>query len=359
MHVRAIKRAVARAAGLALYHSGLLRVLERLRPRPGEARVFILNYHRVAGDGLGLQNITISPENFRSQMAYLAHGPYKPVSLMRFVRHVRGEETLEGDCVVVTFDDGYRDNYANAFPILEGLGVPATVFLTTGALDTQEPLWWDKVVIALRAMDGPPAPMTALHARIPATTWERIRAAAGRADASAEPAMADLLAELKRLDPGRRDAIVDALWAMAPAKVDDLMMTWDMARAMRGSLIEFGAHTVTHPIMSQLDTDRARVELRDAKARIEAELGEEIVTFAYPNGKAADFTEQTVGLLTECGYQMALTTEKGVNDRDTDPFRVRRYSISNAPAYVLAVRLCAIALLDDLRGLLGKRRPPS
>ena len=359
MNLRAIKRAVARAAGLALYHSGLLGVLERLRRRSGEARVFILNYHRVADDGLGLQNITISPENFRSQMAYLAHGRYKPVSLTRLVRHLRGEETLEGNCVVVTFDDGYRDNYSNAFPILEELRVPATIFLTTGALDKQQPLWWDKVGIALRAMQGRPAPVTAPDERIPAAMWERVRAAAAKRDASAEAAIADLLAELKRVDPDRREAIADALWAMAPSKVDDLMMTWDMARAMRGSVIEFGAHTVTHPIMSQLDAERARAELRDAKARIEAELGEEVVTFAYPNGKAADFTEETVGLLTECGYEMALTTEKGVNDRDTDPFRMRRYGISNAPAYVLAVRLCAIALLDDLRGLLGKRRTRS
>jgi peptidoglycan/xylan/chitin deacetylase (PgdA/CDA1 family) len=145
---------------------------------------------------------------------------------------------------------------------------------------------------------------------------------------------------LKSLGGRQRDQIVAALEGLVDCDGDhSLMLTWEMVRQMRGELISFGSHTVNHSVLSRVDPAEARRELCESKQRIESVLGEEVPFFAYPNGAATDFNSQTVNLVREAGFKLALTTVSGTNDRGVNPWALHRYGAPNVPAYALAARL--------------------
>jgi len=343
-----LKWRVARLVSYAIYHSGLLRLCEWLRPKRGsDARLIILCYHRVAIDDSTIRTICVSPENFRSQMDYLAHGPYKAISLSAWQRYLDGTQTLEGDCVAVTLDDGYRDNYTSVFPILRETGVPATIFLTTEAIDLQEPRWWDKVAMAVRKLREAPDLVRTTVDRIPESVRDRLETALRVDENTVDGAIVSLVFALKSLDAAQREEFLRLLDGLAPCTKTDLMLTWDMIRAMNGDIVEFGSHTVTHPFVSRLSEEDARAELGNSKKRIEEELGGTVASFAYPNGKRADYSAEALAVLDACGYALALTTEKGVNDRHTPRLELYRLGTVDLPAYVLAVRLCVNFVLTD------------
>jgi hypothetical protein len=136
------------------------------------------------------------------------------------------------------------------------------------------------------------------------------------------------LAALKPLPEAERLAAVAALQEELgrgdPATAAALMLDWDRVRAMRDAGVRFGAHTVTHPILSRVAPERARDEVVRSKRTIEAELGEEVRFFAYPNGRPGDYDETTVQALRAAGYRAALTTSFGANEAGDDPLRWRR-----------------------------------
>ena len=143
----------ARAASFALYYSGGLWLYEawhrRFEPAP---RCMVINYHRVVSEPLGYHDIAVAPETFRSHVSYMVGRGLHFLSLARYHAYLSGEFELEGDSILLTLDDGYRDNYSAAFPILREFDIPATVFLCTGPLQSGTPLWWDRAVLAVRAV---------------------------------------------------------------------------------------------------------------------------------------------------------------------------------------------------------------
>ncbi|MGE5178131.1 MAG: polysaccharide deacetylase family protein [Bacteroidota bacterium] len=262
----------------------------------------------------------IPPDRFERQMRHLARA-YRPLPLPELLQRSR-EGTVPKGAVAVTFDDGYADNADHALPILARHRIPATIFLATGCIGTGRILWHDEVLLAFAGSDrceirlaGAPPEAPALPLR---TEAERHRAAF------------IALAELKPLPEGERLARIRALQEELgrgdSAISASLMLDWDRVRAMRRAGVDFGSHTVTHPILSRVTPEREREELIDSKHTLERELGEEITLFAYPNGRPGDFSERTVAALRAAGYGGAVTTIFGVNESGEDPLRCRRAS---------------------------------
>ena len=104
----------------------------------------------------------------------------------------------------------------------------------------------------------------------------------------------------------------------------DMMLTWDQVRQMRARGIDFGGHTVTHPYLSRLTPEQAYWELAECKRRIETELQAPVAHFAYPNGRDEDFAPWNKEVLRAAGYNAAVTTLWGVNDKSTDRMELRR-----------------------------------
>lgn len=207
--------------------------------------------------------------------------------------------------VVFTVDDGYRDFYENAFPVLSAYSIPATVYLATDMLDTGQCLWVDWVRLLYEASPLPQAnPQQAAF-----ETKERLKLLPN----------AERLAFLRDL-PGKLQV---ASPPPLPARMAPL--TWDEVRIMAKKGIEFGAHTMSHPVLSRVsEPAELQHELAGSKARIESKTGQPVYNFCYPNGTFRDFNEQTVAAVRECGYLTAVTGEKGVNLQNADPYRLRR-----------------------------------
>jgi peptidoglycan/xylan/chitin deacetylase (PgdA/CDA1 family) len=297
----------------ALYHSGLVgplaRGVARTHPRP---RVQILTFHRVNDDNDPFLP-SLPTAVFAARMAHIARH-YRVMTVEDLAAALQ-EGRVPKNALAITFDDGYRDNFTHAAPILKRLGLPATIFLVTGHIDTPRALWFDSLAMAFKS-----------------ATARRVELADGRllslgtvADRLA--ALDATLAHLKRLSDDERAASVEGLIISLrpnPERPKRLMLSWDEVDALRGLGFSIGAHTVTHPILSRLTPERAWEEIHGSKAAIEKVVGEPIRSFAYPNGRSDDYTEAVTQLVRDAGFTCAVTTRRGPNDIRTPVLELRR-----------------------------------
>ncbi len=291
----------------------------------------ILVYHRI-NDENDLFFPATPIKIFERQMDYLAHN-FNVCDLETAVDRLRRADVPE-NAVVVTFDDGYRDNYLNAFPILKHFSIPATIFLATDAIDTGKVLWHDRIFGAFRKTQKAFLDMPGRMARRYSLTT------------SAEKLVAqnEVLGLLRVLGGRDRLRVIDEVVSKLGVSEDsaageDLMLTWDQIRAMQKSGIAFGSHTVTHPILSVLSVEEARAEIQQSKSIIEKELGTPISSFAYPNGSKKDYSDEIVEIVQEAGYSCAVTTIFGTNDSARQLFELRRATPWDEDIFCFGLRL--------------------
>ncbi len=272
----------------------------------------ILTYHRV-NDDMDPCFPATPITAFAVQMEALTRS-YKVLPLEELVKRAR-EKDLPADSVAITFDDGYRDNYENAFPILRRLDLPATVFLVSGVVEKNELIWHDRVFTIFRLTQM--TKLTYNGQSYLMRSWQE-----------KQDAMRMCLLNLRQCLPEERDFKIQVLGKIL--YVHDLSnhqadkLSWDEIRTMAERRITFGSHTVTHPILSRVSPETAYREIVDSKKDIEAHLEKPVLSFAYPNGRDDDFNKTTKEILSAAGYHIALTTILGANDRHRDPLELRR-----------------------------------
>lgn len=272
----------------------------------------VLCFHRINDDNDPFFP-SIPVKAFDQVMRFIAHN-HKTVSLEAMMEHVNGGSP--GTVLGITFDDGYQDNYEHAFPILRRYGLPATIFLTTGVIDSREPLWFEQLAEALKKA---PQDFIDVEIDVPRRFWlrspeERLRAhgeISGLLRRRPDTELRWFLESILRLTGADRN------WSRR-----DKMLTWDQIREMKKSRIDFGGHTVTHPFLSKTTTDQMLWEVSECKRRIESELQAPVMHFAYPHGREEDIGRAE--LLRRAGYKAAVTTIWGVNSRSTNPLELRR-----------------------------------
>ena len=335
------------AAAACYYHSGLPTLTRNWRdrfqlsitpngrwpeiscgPRPeGSAR--ILYYHRVNDDNDPFFD-AVPTDLFDKQMRYLARH-YKVVSMTDLLRHL--EDGTTETVVAVTFDDGYQDNYHNAFPILKRYGLPATIFLTTGTLDSGELLWFERLAEAAK---NTTREFIDVEIDLPRRFW--LRTQAERLTCNTQ-----LFRLLRGLPDAERQArlreILQQLGGGQDCVRKTTMLTWDQVRLMRAHGIDFGGHTVAHPFLSKLTPSQAAWEISQCKRRIEEELQQPVHYFAYPNGREEDFATSNKELLRAAGYRAAVTTIWGMNYRSTDRMELKRGGPWEQSAALFAYKL--------------------
>jgi peptidoglycan/xylan/chitin deacetylase (PgdA/CDA1 family) len=336
------------AASRVLHWSGVVALARPLVDRtrvmpapPGRARLprlvaraarnaQILFYHRVNDEGDPYFPGTPTAL-FDRQMAYIA-SRFHVLTLSELVERLQ-TGTLPANAVAVTLDDGYRDNFVHAFPILQRHSVPATIFLATSAIGSAKPLWHDEVFSAFRETST-----LALESFGP-------RSIGGPLDTLSHRLRVQqtVLSFLRTLPEGERGTWVSRLresLRVGPVRpAPGLMLSWDEVRVMNRAGIDFGSHTATHPILVRVDSSHARRELLESKAKIESEIGTSVSGFAYPNGTAVDFDHETKMLLQETGYRYAVTTLAGTNDDQTDTYELRRATPWDQDIFAFGVRM--------------------
>lgn len=316
---------------------GLLRRYHR-------TQALILGYHGVVQEQACPPRWTeVRLTRFREQMTSVRRR-YRLLPLREIVERLRRGAALPAYTAAVTFDDGYRNNFTHAFPVLRELGIPATIFLTTGFLDERRPLWTDRLTLAL-ARSRESMLEIAGHALPLRTPAERQRAR-------------DVVAaHLKALPGPEKDRQLDTVERGLGAVTADLPeelapLGWDDVRAMGASgLVDFGSHTVTHQIVSRLGPeDRAR-EIVQSCQRVEEEIGARCRLFAYPNGEPGDFDDESRSLLRATNTIGAVTTVPGLVARDADVWTLPRILVGG-DATIAKFDL----LSSGFMGVMGRRR---
>jgi len=235
----------------------------------GRSRVVIVYYHRV-----GWADVLSKPAGaFRDDMQYLA-GRYECLTLKDMVERIHSRKPIRRSIAVVTFDDGYRDNFSNAFPELLRAGVPATFFVSTGFIGTQRTFPHD-----VRALS---------------------RGTAARAD-----------------------------WDK---------MSWDDLRKMQGAGMEIGSHTVDHTNMGKSDEATMLAQATESLATLQRELGKQDRSFCYPWGGPEDTGDRSANIVRQAGYYAAVTTEPGTVSGNDNLMKLRRIDVGNGHFTRLATR---------------------
>ena len=279
----------------------------------------VLLYHRVATLDSDPQLLAVSPSNFRGQMKYLADN----FPVLRF----EGDwSKISVPSVVVTFDDGYYDNFTEALPILEEFGIPATFFVSAGNVGAEGEFWWDELE-RLILKDALPSSFT-LADDLYGGTWRT-------GESQEKFALYNRMQRLmKKINEGRRTRWLDQLRLRATedgkARPTHRAMTVsELQRLAQSPLATIGAHCITHTSLSALTLEEQKEEILGSKKRLEKWLGKTVAVFAYPFGGYYDFTEDSPRICRESGFTRVAANFPGQAHRWTNPFKIPRNIVRN------------------------------
>ena len=286
-----------------------------LAPGGSRGRLTIVMYHRVLEHPDPLAPYTPTAQVFDCHMETLANG-FNVLPLSEAIERLT-KRTLPPRAACITFDDGYRDNLTVASPVMQRYGLPATIFVSTGFLDGGR-MWNDSVIEAVRRARGVSIDASAVGLGVHAIA----------SDAERAQAIHKFLDQLKYLPFGERLARVNELSGVIDVSLPtDLMLSTEEVIAARRANIEIGAHTVNHPILTQIDDQQARTEIVESKVRLESILKEKISLFAYPNGRPdLDYAARHAKMVSEVGFKMAVSTASGSASSSSDLFQLPRYA---------------------------------
>lgn len=305
-----------RRLAAALDTTGLRWALARCLPARG---IVGLNYHRIGnGENSPLDRglWSASADAFDQQLAFLKQHAdvISPADIERALGDPRGRHVL------ITFDDGYRDNFDCAFAALRRHGLAATFFVSTGFIDAPRLPWWDEIAALVRSTGQERIELPAWLPQAPALVIGR-----------REAVIRDLLRRYKSLGGTQAEAfLADLRHALGPLDPDlgkSLWMDWDMLRTMQAAGMTIGGHTVNHVVLARQTAERQWQEISTCAARIEAELGHPMDCFAYPVGNRDSFDETSKDCLRRLGVRHAFSYHGGFIDRHAEPLALPRMPI--------------------------------
>jgi len=274
----------------------------------------ILCYHRVSEGVEDPFYLCVRPENFSAHLEEISKAR-EPSTLAEISVPSRRPR------VVVTFDDGYRDNLANALPIAESKGVPITVFVTSGIVGSHSGLWWDRLGTLLRSR-----PSNVREIDLP-VGGRNVRLPLGSSGIRT-----DLDLVRRHLLPLRVTEIESALdavseqWQVSSAPPPDAatLTHEDLRQLAASDMVTIGAHTVDHVRLGDRAAPEQQETISGSKGDLEHSIGRAVSHFAYPFGGRSDFNDRSVDAVRAAGFETACTTIPGTARSSTDPYRLPR-----------------------------------
>ncbi len=316
------------------FYTGLFQFYLRfLRPR-GDA--VILMYHHVKeSDAQDAQGVTRNRLN--EQMEYLKKH-FCICSLDEIVSPRQKKQPISRNALALTFDDGFEDFYTQAYPVLKKHKVPATVYLVSHAVEHQVPIWTERLESIVKLSKNAEFELHLSGTR---------RSFSIQTEDERQEALIQIKSYLKKVSDGERQkamAQLDGAYALqeGDASGNSRMLNWSQVREMKSYGITFGAHTMTHPILTRLPEQDAMREIRGSKEHIEKRLSEPVLDFCYPNGEASDFNERIKRIVQDAGFRSAATSIWGQNGRDQDPYELKRVYVTDEPLPFFAARICGV-----------------
>ena len=265
------------------------------------ATLSILIYHRVLARPDPLFPGEVDAALFGRQLR-LVKRFHTPLPLAEAVQRLQ-DGSLPARAACITFDDGYADNAQVALPLLQRHGLHATFFIATGYLDGGQ-MWNDTVIEAVRQAPAPVLDLRELGLDcLPVANL-----------AQRQAAIATVLGQLKYLPFDRRQQLAMQIRRQAGATAGaPAMLSTAQLRQLQAAGMELGAHTVSHPILSTLPEQEARLDIANGKHQLESLIQAPVTLFAYPNGKAGrDYGAPHVAMVRSLGFTAAVATDWGV-----------------------------------------------
>jgi peptidoglycan/xylan/chitin deacetylase (PgdA/CDA1 family) len=306
---------------LAMNRLGILRLLEST---PSRSQLIVVNYHRI-GDACRTHFdpgvFTTDADGLDEQIAALKRR-YAFVTPSDALDVIEGRYRPRETLLLVTFDDGYRDNLANGLPVLARHGLSAIFFVVSSYADGGVVPWWDQIAWLARRIA--PGRLEVDYPRRLTFDFSEGRFEAG---------LRDVLSVYKSLETTDTERFVAALEAAAGFRRADirarLFMDWDDVRTMHRAGMEIGVHTHSHRILAKLASAEQRTELGTCKMAIERETGVQPRFAAYPVGTEETFSEATKAAAAEVGLRAAFSFYGGTNRHGRiDPFDVKRVAFN-------------------------------
>lgn len=301
--------------------SGHMAVKWRCRPRG----LYCFNYHRIgrAADSEFDPNVFSCSEERFAQHLQLYKQDFDLVSIDELIALHINQQKINERLAVITFDDGYIDNYLNAYPILKSAGIYAGFYVSTDYIDKPEIPWWDEVGWIVR------------HAGARTIKLPHWSEAVNIADGSIRMRVRRLLRAVKQDNSLGMSEKLQQLKTLLQLdnsnmpKPTDLFINWAQLKEMADNGMHIGSHTLSHNILSHLSVEQQLIELSQSKQRLEIMLNRPVSSVAYPVGGADSFTAETQKLVHQAGYQLAFSFMSGVNTDLSagNRFQLRRFPI--------------------------------
>jgi peptidoglycan/xylan/chitin deacetylase (PgdA/CDA1 family) len=277
----------------------------------------ILMYHSITRNQipahLNAGGKHIDYTQFERQVEYLSKKNYISINQVK---------SIKNNGILITFDDGFQNNYTAAFPLLRKYKIPFVLFISTGFMEGKL-IWTDEL----------------LKLSIVVKDFFRITGewfSSNNIELDSPFTYNSLRIKMKSISDQLRKKFLNEMLSEKqnplPSEFNELFtpLTWEQLQEMVDSgLCEIGAHTETHPILSQLSYDQQFREISLSKQKFEDELDREVSFFAYPNGKYSDFNDDTLQIVENLGFKYAFSTESGKSKRADFPYKLRRYGITS------------------------------
>lgn len=297
----------------------LINVQNRFRPKS-----FLLMYHRVADLEIDPWDLAVSADNFEAQLIALKES-YDVISLEEMME-AKKKKKIKERSVAITFDDGYKDNFTTAFPILVKHQLPATFFISSAYIENQNEFWWDKLTRSIFTESDLPME---LELKAIDRYWDI------QQENFDKKARFDFFMDvwwwLLQAHPSLRDEGVSEIEAWSnhnkDPKIDDLPMSKaELIEMAQHPLISIEAHTNAHAALGYLDKNSQREEIQKGKLWLEKTLNKPVTGFSYPNGS---YNIDTLELMAEIGFEYACTTEEFRNSSYLSDYRLPRFQVCN------------------------------
>lgn len=286
--------------------------------------VYCFNYHRIGdADQSDYDSGVFSCDQFHFEHHIkLLKNKFEIINIHRLVEIITNDEAVTKPLALITFDDGYIDNYSLAFPILKKLNTPAVFFLPTSYIDSNKTPWWDEIAWLINNSNNNEFSFENIKFNLDQSKKKlSIKKILSLVKNRQSISMEDSINEISELTGCSLNSKENR---------ERLFMTWAHAKEMIAGGMNIGSHTVSHSILAYLSEEDQFKELSNSKKIIEDKMGEKIDSFAYPVGGANTYTAETKKALEKSGYIVGFNFVPGINkDIRNNRFEINRFSVDN------------------------------
>ncbi len=316
-----------------LHNSGLLK---HITDKNG---LHVFCYHRIARDSETIDRCAFdnyvysgyTRDVFISNLEWLKKST-NILNLDRLLSLCNGKDVGKGPYGIVTFDDAYIDCYAEAYPILKKMNIPALVFVPSKLIDEGKMGWWDLIAYILK------------NTKLDAVNWKNETFSPKK---QYDYTFRYFLNEMKSKPFQDNTNLVDDLASIcqvdipSPEEQAASMMNWDQIKEISKDVFDIGSHTHTHRVLTTLSAQEQYEELFLSKKMIEEKTGKQVKSLAYPVGGSKCYDAVTQQLAKDCGYQVIFSFNTGFNNvNNLNPFDICRFEPAHEQA--LLAGQCAL-----------------